>query len=295
MADFHFKVDVEEVAQKLGKTADVIQNKVAEAVQTLVVSTHAFVVHKAQTELDDYKKTILPGPPGEDGQPKNVKWRKIAERIWVVEIMPEAQWIEEGRPRTSMATDHWLLKGPKVKTAADGSRYRAIPFTHAQMAGKDKPAMSTSEGAKPGLAAMAKTAIKEAGISLKKIEKHPDGSPKLGILHKIPIESPGTQKQFPGLFSKPRTAEEAQKTGFKPHEGIFHLSGLMVTQRMNKKGKVTREAITFRTVSSKHQLEGRWEYPAVTPFNALEAAYKYAEQEWEKMVQAMETEFNNQT
>ena len=295
MADFHFKVDVEEVAQKLNQTADIIQNKVSQAVETLAASTHAFVVNKAQSELDSYKKTILPGPPGQDGQPKNVKWRKIADRIWVVEILPEAKWIEEGRPAVSMATEQWLLKGPGVKTAQDGSKYKAIPFTHSQMTGKDKPAHATSEGSRPGLATMAKTAIKEAGVNLKKIERHSDGSPKLGILHKIPINEPGSRDQFPSLFSKPRTPEEAHKTGLKAHGGIFHLSGLVVTQRINSKGKVTREAVTFRTVSSKHQIEGRWEYPAVQPFNSLEAAYKYAQIEWEKILTAMEAEYSNQS
>lgn len=292
MANFNFRVNVEEVAAKLNQTADVVQNKIAGAVETLVASTHAFVVNKAQTELGDYKRSIFPGPPGEDGQPKNVKWKKIADRIWVVEIMPEAAWIEEGRPQTSMATEQWLLKpGAKgVKTAKDGSTYRVIPFTHTQGTGKDKPATGTSEYSKPALAAMAKTAIKAAGINLKRIERHADGSPKLGVLHKIDVPDPGRENA--GFHSKPRGPEDAKKTGFKEHGGHFHLSGLVVTQRINAKGKVTREATTFRVVSSKHRLEGRWEYPAVPAFNSLPAAVKYAEEEWSKMVQAMEQEFN---
>ena len=287
---FNFKVNVEQVAQKLGQAADVVQSKVADAVEKLVASTHAFVVHKAQTELGDFKRSILPGPPEADGMPKNVKWKKIAERIWVVEIMPEAAWIEEGRPPTSMATESWLLKPGKVKTAKDGSTYRVIPFTHSQLAGKDKPAHATSEISKPALAAIAKRAIKSAGVNLKKIERHDDGSPKLGILHKIPIDVEH-HRGVPGFSSKARTHEDAVKTGFKEHGGIPYLSGLAVTQRVNAKGKVTREAVTFRVVSSKHRLEGRWEYPAVPAFDSLPAAMRYAELEWEKMLKIMEQEY----
>lgn len=292
--DFRFSVNVEEVARKIGQTADVIQNKVSEAVERLVASTHAFVVHKAQSELGDFKRTILPGPPDGDGMPKNVKWKKIAERIWVVEIMPEAAWIEEGRPATSMATEQWLLKPGKTKTAKDGSKYRAIPFTHGQFAGKDKPPHATSEMTKPALAAIAKKAIKDAGVNLKRIEKHEDGSPKLGVLHKIPFDASHHQG-VPGFSSKARGPEDAKKTGFAEHGGIPYLSGLAVTQRINAKGKVTREAVTFRMVSSKHALEGRWEYPAVPAFDSLGAAMKYANEEWEKIVTAMEQEYRSGT
>ncbi len=288
--DFNFRVNVEQVAQKLGQAADLVQTKVADAVEKLVASTHAFVVAKAQSELGDYKRSILPGPPDADGMPKNVKWRKIAERIWVVEILPEAAWIEEGRPATSMATEDWLLKPGKVKTAKDGSKYRAIPFTNQQFTGKDKPASATSEIARPALAAIAKRAIKEAGVNLKKIERHPNGDPKLGVLHRIPIDTEH-HKGVPGFSSKPRNAEDSKKTGFKQHEGIPYLSGLAVTQRINAKGKVTREAVTWRMVSSKHRLEGRWEYPAVQAFGALPAAVKYAEEEWAKMLEIMEREY----
>jgi hypothetical protein len=289
--DFNFRVNIEQVAQKLGQTADVVQNKVADVVEKLVASTHAFVVQKAQSELGDFKRTILPGPPDVDGMPKNVKWMKVAERIWVVEIMPEAAWIEEGRPQTSMATEEWLLKPGKAKTAKDGSKYRAIPFTHSQFVGKDKPVTATSEVSKPALAAIAKRAIKDAGINLKKIERYENGDPKLGVLHKLPAEIFDYHRGVPGFSSKARSPEDAAKSGLPPHQGIPYLSGLAVTQRINAKGKVTREAVTWRMVSSKHKLEGRWEYPAVQPFGALPAAVKYAEQEWAKMLEIMEREY----
>ncbi|MGI0060458.1 MAG: hypothetical protein ACREBJ_11905, partial [Nitrosotalea sp.] len=144
-------------------------------------------------------------------------------------------------------------------------------------------------------------ALKEQGISLRKIEKDAAGKPKLGILHKLNLASPEgfSALNAPGLFSQPRNQAMADLTGLQPHEGIFYLKDAVVTQREQKyttktgaeKTKIKKEVITFRTVSTKHQAEGRWMSPEVKPFNGMEAAFKYAEEEWEKILRQIDEEF----
>ena len=74
------------------------------------------------------------------------------------------------------------------------------------------------------------------------------------------------------------------KSGLKPHGGIFKLKGLMISQRMVGP-KVKREALTMRVVSSKHQSEGRWMYPAIQPGKFMERAFRWATDEaWPQML-----------
>lgn len=306
MAEFKVNIDVQQIADSLNKTREVIEEKVTKAVEALSVSAHAFIVNKANTELGDFKRKFFLGQgeygkkttekstsdPRIDQTAKNVRWVKVANGLWVVEIDEKAAWIEEGRPATSMATEEWLLKpGAKgVKRAKDGSLYRSIPFKQTE---GNKPA----PGVKPAYESIIKSAMKKQGIHKTKIEKDESGQAKLGILHKLKIEGPeGGWMQYPSMHSKPRTAEEAAQTGLKPHEGIFHLKGAVVVQRekTGKKGgkKIVKETVVFRTVSTKHQLENRWMYPEVKPFGAIPAAHQWALQQWTNVLKSLEEELN---
>ena len=275
MADFHFKVDLARIAESLGQTREVIETHLIPEIKNLSISTHQFVLKYAQNMLKS-SSWKLPLFLGEKN--KNVRWIEITDGLWVVEIDDSAAWIEEGRPPTSMATEDWLLKPSKggsskwPKRAKDGSLYRPIPFTHFKSKGElpptDKPAYRTMVG----------NAMERQGIS-KGIERNSDGTPKLGILHKLNITPPGPQSQFPNMYSRPRTAEEAALSGLKPHGGIFHLQGAVVLQRMIGKKKKTpvKETVVFRIVSSKHKAEGRWMYPKTEGIHSLKAAYEYAQ------------------
>ncbi len=305
MAEVKFTIDIEDIATKLDKTREVIEEKVVPALERLSISTHAFIVNKANQELDGFKRDFFLGNgkhgdktterssnhAGVDQSAKHVRWTQVTKGIWVVEIDEKAAWIEEGRPPTSMATEDWLLKPGKAKRAKDGSLYRSIPFK--QLEG-GKPAPNT----KPAYQSLVKAAMRQQNIHQTRIEKNQDGSPKLGIIHRLNVTGPeGGWQKHPGVFSKPRTDQEAAMTGFKPHEGIFHLKGAVVTQRMKpgKKGgagKVVKETVVFRTVSSKHQMEGRWMAPEVKPFGAIPAAHKYAQEQWETMMKALQEELN---
>jgi hypothetical protein len=300
MAKFDITVDTSAIAEKVNKTKEVVEQKLTPAMERLSISTHAFIINKANNELSDFKRKFFLGVgeygkktlkqsssgAGVDETAKNVRWVKVSNGIWVVEIDESAAWIEEGREPTSMATEDWLLKPGKAKVAKDGSLYRAIPFKITE-GGKE------AHGTKPAYASIIKGAMKEQGIPIKKIERNEDGTPKLGIIHKLNIEGPqGGWEQFPGMHSRPRTAEESAMSGLKPHKGIFHLKGAVVVQRMKpgKKPKPVKETVVFRIVSSKHKLENRWMYPEVKPFNAIPAAYDYAKEQLDKIIKSIEEE-----
>lgn len=282
MADFRIAVNLEQIAKDMNTTVDSIYERVRGEAEKLSISTHAFIVRKAQNDLDGFLlKTYL----GKNNE--NVRWVKVNDNMYVVEVDESVGWIEEGRAPTSMATESWLLKPGKAKRAKDGSLYRVIPMTQARFAGGgfDNP--------KTAYETMIKGALRENNINLKKIERDEFGNPKMGILHKVNIEAPFSQEQTPGMYSKPRTAEDAAKSGLKQHGGIFHLSGLAVLQRKGAKGGTVREAVTFRVVSSKHQAEGRWVYPQVKEFGGIKAANEYAKEQWDKIVEQLNREFNS--
>ena len=92
MSEFDFKVNLREVADKVGKAADDIGVRVTEEISNLSISTHAFVVRYANEKLEGFKRNHF---LGEEGQ--NVRWNQVAPNIWVVEIDESVAWIEEGR------------------------------------------------------------------------------------------------------------------------------------------------------------------------------------------------------
>lgn len=301
IAAFRFRVDTSEVAQKLGVARELIEDKVISGVEGLSIAAHDFMIKQVKVAFanDDFKRNFYLGigqfgkdasgkssnDPRVDQTPKNLRWIKVADGMWVVELDEHARWLEEGRPETFMGD--WLLKpGAKgVKRAKDGSLYRAIPF-------KQTKGNAPAEGANAALAGIVKDYAKQNKISLTKVVNNPDGSPKLGVVHKLDIRPSDAAGFAPGLiFSKPRTDADAALSGLKAHSGIFKLQGAIVVQRKNprsKKGKVIKETVVFRTISSKHKAEGRWMYPEVTPLNLFGQALDWANQQWGNIVQHIE-------
>jgi hypothetical protein len=318
MNNYLFRVDVSQVAQKLRQAQEIVQTHIINAVESVSVATHAFIVEKANELPNDFLRNYFLGVgefgkgaarvsskhPGIDDRNKNVRWIKASDNLWIVEIDEKAKWIEEGRASISMATEAWLLKPGKVKTAKDGSVYRSIPFTHTK---GGKPTFNTGlmgEGPGSQILTLMKKAAQAQGISLTKIERDESGE-KIGgpvdsstglqgakVLHKLNVNEPSSRAGMGLFYSKPRTQAESIATGLKPHGGIYHLQGAVVTQREVSKGKFSKEVVTFRTVSSKHQGENRWMAPEVKALNSIPAAYKFAEKAWEEQVKILEQMFN---
>jgi hypothetical protein len=265
--EFKFNINAEAVAAQVQQDVESIYKELQDGVKSLTAQTHAKVLEFASQDLKGYNLKAFMGENG-----KNVSWDQVSDNIFVVAIDPSVGFYNDGRPPVSMATESWLLKN--AKTAKDGSKYRVIPFKHDT---------KQTHGANAQLNSMAKNMIRQARtpdnkrIPLYSIEKNADGTPRIGTLHKIKATPPFTQSQAPSLFSKPRSAEDAKATGLKAHGGIFKLEGLAVSQRMVGP-KVKREAVTFRVVSSKHQAEGRWLFPAIPAHRFLERAFEWATQ-----------------
>lgn len=312
---FRFRVDLSEVAAKLNVARELIEDKVVQGVENLSIAAHAYIVNLANEKWsnDDFKRKFYLGlgeygkqasgvssrDPRIDQTSKNLRWVKVADGLWVVEIDERARWLEEGRAETFMG--EWLLKpGAKgVKRAKDGSYYRSIPFK--ETSGKKDTASH------PALSQIVRDVAKQRGVSLTKIEKSGSGIPKLGMLHKLDIRPHDATGYAPGvLYSKPRTDEDAAKSGLRPHSGIFKLEGAAVFQNVykdgklvtnkrqaekiavTKKGSVKKEVVVFRTISSKHKAENRWMYPQVEPANFLGQAYDHAMKQWDLIVKSIE-------
>lgn len=301
MADLDFKVNIDEIANKLQVKREVIEGRIIHEVKNLAASTHAFVVRYASQKLEKnqfMRDWFFGKTDPQTNESEKVKFQEIGQGMYLVSIDESSRWIEEGRPPTSMATDKWLLKeGKGLKTAKDGSKYKIIPMK--QMGGVG----GKSDNPYAGFTNILKSALKKQGISLNRIERDADGNPKLGILHRLQIPHPNAksggfhQMVSPkklNLFSKGRTPERARELGLPTYGGSFHLAGAIVSQRKDETtGKIKKEAVTFRVVSSKHQAEGRWMYPRVDPLNSIPEAFKFAEKAWEQTIKSLEDEFRN--
>lgn len=180
-----------------------------------------------------------------------------------------------------------------AKTAKDGSKYKVIPFDQGKGGATTTPGQSLLNQA-------VRQELQKRNINYKKIERHPDGRPKTGLLHKLditsaPLRPEGTQGR-PG-FGKGAVGEVMQGPNAQGGSGggTPLLQGLRIYQTgvfkrdaqgnqvpvMDKFGrqKVTRGIVTFRVVSSKHK-GIKWEHPGLEGTHFFEEAEKWAEDQW---------------
>lgn len=313
---FRFRVDVSEIAAKLNTTREMIEDQVIKNVELLSIASHAYIIGLAKKEwgADDFKRNYYLGIGQKDASgvsssnqyidqtAKYLRWVKITDGLWVVELDERARWLEEGRKETFMG--EWLLKpGAKgvKRSNKDGSLYRAIPFK--------ETSGSKDTASHPALSQIVRdfAAAQQPKINLTKVEKHKNGDHKLGLITKLDIRPHDATGYAPGvIFSRPRTEQEAKDTGLKAHSGIFKLAGAAVFQNVydkgnlvsdpvkakkiaaTKKGSVKKEVVVFRVISSKHEKEGRWMYPEVKPVNFLQKAYEHATAQWDGVVKSIE-------
>jgi hypothetical protein len=203
-------------------------------------------------------------------------------RRWDISVEEGASFVCQGVVIHNSPTfmGDWLLKpgAPGVKTAKDGSQFRVIPMNQTKNSKKD-----------PVLFHNIKYALQQNNIDMKKLTKGPDNKPILGVVAKLGIKEKRTS--YPEMhFSEPRNRQTANKLGLPETHGHHYLDNAVVTQR-KVGGKVKKEVVTFRVISSKHKQEGRWFYPKVEALNSIPEAYKYANEEWGKIVNSLQQEF----
>lgn len=272
--EFRFRLNTQEVLERLKETEKDIYKILNYAARELSINARDFIIQKAQKELDGFQREFFLGDNG-----GNIKWEQINDQMYVVHLDPKISWIEEGREATSMATDQWLLKNPKI--SKDGKKYKVIPITQ-------KTGGSSKDNSE--LTGMINKALKREGIDMGEIVTDNSGKPKIGVVQKVTVDPPSRNARNASLFSMPRSNASAQELGLKPHGGFFHGQNLMITQRKDAKtGKIKKEAMTFRVVHEDHKAEGKWVHPPVKALNSIEAAYKNAQVQWDQILREIES------
>lgn len=258
-----------------------IEKRVKEAceigVNLLVPAVHAHMLQLANDRLHSRREMFV------DALSKPVQ---EGENTWLIILDKKARWIDDGMERHEMIDD--LLagrNGKPPKKAADGSRYRAIPFMHGPGKGP-----TNSIKAQQDLTNTIKDFLKKAnnkytgekGVPYAKLEMDSHGNPRMGLLHsfdvKTPIRNDSGRNQGWGPIGQPRQGPT----------GIPFLQGVRIYQQMvkNKDGSesVKRAIMTFRTVSDKMKNSGRWMHPGLPPANIFKDSYEWGQKHWEEVV-----------
>jgi hypothetical protein len=145
--------------------------------------------------------------------------------------------------------------------------------------------------------------MKKRNISYKAIERHPDGSPKTGLLHKFDVNAPLRPAGSAGKrgFGKGPVGAVMQGPNAMGGSGggTPLLAGVRVYQTalfkrdaqgnmspdMDKKGqqRAARAVMTFRIVSSKHQ-GIKWQYPGIEGKHFFEKAEQWCHTQWDTVI-----------
>lgn len=257
--------------QGLGDLKELAQEALNKAAQDLTAMTHAKIEELAAEKLHSRREMFMQG----------VSVHKEGN-VNVIELDAKVDWIDSGLPAHNMLED--LLSSPKAKIAHDGSKYLVVPFKH------NGPPNNVPASQQPITDAL-KAEFKKRKIPFQKIERDESGRPLLGKIHRFNIDhSPLKSGIGPGQGWGPvgdvrQGPNERQKVGGGPGGGgIPFLHGVNVYQRVGKGGKVQKDVLTFRLASSRQEGTGMWQYPGTGPTNIFESAYKWAEQELDKIV-----------
>jgi len=243
MPDFKIEIDAKKIASEFGDMQKEVESAVTKAVGALAAATHAkaneLATEKLKSTASMYKDAL--------------SFEKIEKNIWVVALdMKKAGWIEDGRKSGFMEE---LLRGKSSKTNARGKKYAIIPFKH-----NKNPTDQTPKAQE--LAGQIKNFLKSEKINVRKLEFNPDGSPKLGLLHKFDLDSarPTEKSKYPAL------------------------KGVSIYQRMDEKGKVKRDIMTFRVITEDHKGEGRWNHPGSKGVFIIDQCYEWAMREFDSAI-----------
>jgi hypothetical protein len=274
---FYLGLDVSDLIKLEAELVPTARKVMEAAVRDLSAQTHAHVVEQVQARLHSTREKYL----------ENLGFHQVSADTWVVELQPGAFFVEEGLPANHEMIDDLLNDGPKpgrqkqaargkTKTAADGSRYRTIPFQHNKgPTGQTRAAQDLTE--------TIKSELKRMGAPYGKLEVGSDGKPKLGLVRSFDIAH------------KPAKTHEGAGQGWggigqvrQGATGIPFLQGVRIYQKPVPDGRggsaVKKAIMTFRTVSTKHKGTGRWTHPGLEPKRFLDEAFDWALDQWEHRI-----------
>lgn len=261
-----------------------MEQALSEATRNLTAMTHAHVIEMVQQKLHSSRQKYI----------DHLSYTQVDDKTWLIELEPQAFFIEEGLPanfdmiegllgqgRPDKSRPEGIAKG-KVKTAKDGSRYRVIPFQHNKGPSSQTPAQNS-------LADTIKAEMKSRKMSWGGLEKDADGKPKQGFIGGFDIKN------------KPlRTSTTGPGQGHGPiglvrqgPSAIPHLQGVRVYQKEVartdrktgiKSSKTEKFIMTFRVVSSKMQGIDRWVHPGLEARRFFDEAYEWALKQFEEQI-----------
>ncbi len=243
MPNIKVQIDAQAIAAEFADVKTQIEGEIQAAVKILATATHAKITELAHSDLKANSYT-------QKEYLKALKVESISENIHVVSLDESAVYIEDGRPKFDMKPN--LLKNGK--TSKSGSMYKVIPFEQGKKS--SEPTQENTE-----IIGQIKSALKSKKIPFRAIERHPIGSPKLGKLHTIDIQS-----DIPGKGNTPQ------------------LQGLTIFQSKNNRGNVQRNMFTFRTVSSGEKSKYKWFYPEVQGKDFFKQAEEWALSQWDNQI-----------
>lgn len=278
MADSFLKLDLSELIKGYTDLTDDVKEKLVKSAEYLSQAGFTHLQELGSTKLHSRRDLFL----------NNISVEPLEAGVYAITVHQDAVWIEDGMPPHSMLED--LLTSPKAKTAKDGSKYIIVPFRHSKA-----PSRSTPQ--QKALLSAIKDELKSRDIPYKKIEKNPDGSPKMGLLHSFDIAKPEQQNRVPPGELGPggdQFRANPIPTGQEGPGGRPYLWGTKVYQspmknqngdvQMDSSGypKADRNIFTFRVASSKQ--EGKWNHPGLSPQHFLEDTYEWVKQQWEDQI-----------
>lgn len=249
MSDLKVTLDLSSLSQFFEKFAKDISQDIQKGIEGLATSTHAHIKEEAQNKLSSFREQYLENL----GEPE-----QIDKYMWCITLNSDATWIEEGIPQPyDMKVGLLNTQRPgsgKVHTSKDGKKYRIVPMNQ----GKTPTQMSpNTAGYETIMVNKVKSELKKRGINYKKLELNENGSPRVGKLHSLDIDS-----YIPGKGNTPQ------------------LHGINIYQTHNKKtGKVERKITTFRTVTEDQT--DKWIHPPVEARDFFKEAKTWAEKEFE--------------
>lgn len=236
------KIDASSIASELREYKSQIEKEIQEGVKMLATAAHAKITEMAHSELHSSQKKYL----------EALDIQSISENIHVVTLDEKAFWIEDGIPENTDMKPALLSKN--TKTSKDGNKYRSIPFEHST-------GTPTGGSSSQNIVNQIKTALSKKNIPFKQIERHANGSPKLGKLHTIDVPS-----GKPGKGNTPQ------------------LQGVNIYQSMGKDSKVRRDVLTFRTVSSGPASSDKFIHPGTKAMNFFEKTEQWSYEQWENTI-----------
>lgn len=234
-----FNIDAAAIAEAFKEMAMEVEQDLQKGIANLAAMTDAKTKELAQAELKSTRQKYI----------ENLTMEEVSPGIWVVALDQPALFIEEGL-EADFDMKPGLLKN--AKTAADGSKYKVVPFDQGKAPSQMTPYAQD-------VVNRIKKQLKTDNIPFKKLEHNENGSPKRGLLH---------QKNYGG---------EIPGKGNTPV-----MDGVSIYQSVTKTGNVRRDIMTFRTVSSKQG--DKWKHPGLDAKKFMDKALEWAIKEWEDKI-----------